>query len=238
MKIARIRERTMTTANKPKLMLESPATKHSTSSGKTGSTNMAEERSYLSFDLIEPFVKRLLPDQPRNDAVSRKASHRKGGKGAQQDADEAIYAAEERAEQRAPRNDGDGARDGQDDDLQKLHGDEHDAHPDARPLQKSAEFLFIADDLDKARLDDDIEDDGGKQQNISARKQVFASTTFPLRAPTTPIRSRTRTTRLPPYRMSPLSHSFAATDGRNASKHRRPRARIPAIKSRMIWMCS
>lgn len=62
------------------------------------------------------------------------------------------------------RNDGDGARDGQDDDLQKLHGDEHDAHPDARPLQKSAEFLFIADDLDKARLDDDIEDDGGKQQ--------------------------------------------------------------------------
>ena len=123
-----------------------------------------KEYFILALDLFEPLIERLFAHQPSDHAVTRKAPHGKGCKGAQKDADEAIHAAEQGPEERAPRHHGDGAGNGQDDDLQELQHDEDDAHPHARALDEGAEKLLVRHDLPKPRAQDDKKDDGGDEE--------------------------------------------------------------------------
>ena len=103
------------------------------------------------------------------------------------------------------------------DDLQKLHGDEHDAHPDARPLQKCAEFLLIADDLDKARLDDDKKDDGGKQQKDLGKETSLCEHLFSVKSPDDADKKQDENNEAPAVQNEPFEPLFCR-DGRQERK--------------------
>ncbi len=136
--------------------------------GKHGKQKHGTQKEFiLPLEFFQPFFQRLLPHDPRNDAEARIPPDQKGDHGTEQYPDEAVNAPEQAAEQHAPRNNGDGARDGQNDDLQKLQRDKERSHPPACTAEIFLEFFLVAQNGKEARLEQRIEKRRRKdEQNI------------------------------------------------------------------------